>query len=138
MIFVCDGAGGKFGLMLNHNVHASMKNISYNKTETMIMAEDISISKCTCNVGDSGDEKVMYMYSLVPLYQLTLLLIGGYMAQHLLIQFTNRWGNISDELISDLPIECLRWALIRMVIATGHYTMIGIGATKFNIISLLY
>ena len=44
--FIRHNASGKLGLVFNHNVHASMKNISY-KTENVATAEDIIIYKCT-------------------------------------------------------------------------------------------
>ena len=58
-----------------------MKNESYT-TETITTANDILISKCTCKLGGIGDERVICVHSLVPLYQLTLLLTGGYLAEH--------------------------------------------------------
>ena len=89
-------ATGRLGLAFKQCVHASMKNDSYT-TEIAATKDNILISMCTCKAGGTNEEKVICVHSLVPLYQLTLLLTGGHMAEHLLVEFTNRWGKRSDE-----------------------------------------
>ena len=79
-----DQTTNKLGFSFRHCVSASMKNYMY-ETHTIATENDILMSKCTCKAGRSGNERVLCVHSLVPLFHLTLLLTGGYLAQHILI-----------------------------------------------------
>ena len=73
----------------------------------------------------------------MPLYQLTLLLTGGHMAEHLLIEFTNRWGYRSDESLSNSQINTLKTGLNIMMVATGSYSQSNIEHSETSIKELL-
>lgn len=62
------------------------------------------------------------MHNFVLLYQLSLLLMGGYMVQHVLIKFTSRWGNRKDNKLRTSLIDRLKEALSRMIGVMGVYT----------------
>lgn len=72
------------GLSFKHQVHASMKNDFYDR-EIIVSLDKILISKCTGKVGGGGNERIVCVHSLVPLYLFTILLTGGHLAEHTLI-----------------------------------------------------
>ena len=112
--FVKEDASGLMGLHFKHSVHTLMKNISYD-TEIIVTSQDILISKCTYKAGANEDQRIFCVHNLFPLYQLSLILMGGYMVQHVLIEFTSRWGNRKDNELRTPLIERLKEALIRMI-----------------------
>ena len=97
-----------------------MKQDSYT-TEAVSTNQNLLISKCTCKAGGSGNEKVVCVHSLVPLYQLTLLITSGHLAEHILVEFTNMWGNCPDSTISCEKLQTLKKSLLHLIIATGVY-----------------
>jgi len=97
-----------------------MKSDSYT-TETIVSTDKILISKCTCKAGGGGKEQIVCVHTLVPLYLLTILLTGGHLAEHTLIELVNRWEDKWDSLIHEDKLQKLKIAIKTLIAATGIY-----------------
>ena len=124
------------GLPFKHQVHASMKSDSYD-IETIVSLDNLLISKCTCKVGGGGNERIVCVHSLVSLYLLTILLTGGHLADHTIIELVNRRDDKWDSLMDKDKLTELKIEIIRLSVATWIYSTTTIDITGVSIIQML-
>jgi hypothetical protein len=75
------------GLVLKHNIKASMKNDTY-KVELAFTCNDMISCSCTCRCGSIGIEKVLCVHILPVLFQIGQLMFMG-MSEHILVESSN-------------------------------------------------
>ena len=99
-LFVCVGESeceNKVGIVLQNNIPASMKSNIYD-VEVAVTKDDLMACRCDCQSGGTGNERVACVHVLPVLYQLTMLLYGG-LAQHILIELSQRWNNNVESIV---------------------------------------
>ena len=64
----------------------------------MVTTNDLVCYKCSCNIGSTGNERVVCVHILPVLYLLSMLLSGG-LAQHILIELCTQWNNDLEKLM---------------------------------------
>lgn len=90
-------------VILENKVPASMRQSIYN-VKVAFSHNKLVACSCTCKAGGESemkDEGVVCVHTLPVIYQLYLLLIEG-LAQHFLIELSNRWNDSLDTLVGRL------------------------------------
>ena len=104
---------GEYGFFIRFNVPASMKKNIYT-VECIVTANNLYMSKCTCKAGGHDHERIVCVHTLVLPYLLTLLLTSGYLAEHILIELSNRWQRNWERRMSTKDINVVKkmWLLL--------------------------
>ena len=111
---------GEYGFFIRFNVPASMKKNVYT-VEIIVTTNNLWMSKCTCKVGGHDHERIVCVHTLVLPYLLTLLLTSGYLAEHVLIELSNRWQPNWEKKMLTTVIENLKNYVVSLMLASGKY-----------------
>ena len=113
---------GDLGFLITYDVPASMKKNVYH-VEVLVTGNNLCMSKCNCQAGGQGVERIVCVHTLVLPYLLTLMLTSGCLAEHILIELSNRWEVEWDTLLNDGKLRHLKEKVLWLVEATGNYKM---------------
>ena len=112
-------AGGDLGFLITYDVPASMKKNVYH-VEVLVTGNDLCMSKCNCQAGGQGVERIICVHTLVLPYLLTLMLTSGCLAEHILIELSNRWEVEWDTLLDDGKLRHMKEKILCLIEATGN------------------
>ena len=91
----------KMGLLIHHEVRASMKNGTY-FVSVAFTSNTIVACSCTCKAGSSNNEKTICVHILPIHFQITQCLYK-FMAENILIELANFWKSGDKKKIWNLP-----------------------------------
>ena len=84
--------------------------------------DELMIVECTCKAGGCDKQKSVCVHSLMPLYLFTLLLVSGYLAEHILLELSNVWDSSWDiEVQANDKLSALKESVISLIKITGVY-----------------
>jgi hypothetical protein len=77
----------KIGLVISHQIKASMKTAIYNVTVALTCTNLLACT-CTCKAGSMNNEKIVCVHILPVIFQIGQLMWRG-LSEHMLVEFSN-------------------------------------------------